>query len=79
MKAPDTLAIPQPSKDSFTERARVAQEDALAMARRSFTIRQADLDHVTAVAVSMTQQSGKVVSASEALRHIIDAHRRSAS
>lgn len=57
--------------DPFQKRVAEIKGQASVTVRKTFSLRQGDLDHINAVAMSMSQQQGKVVNASEALRTII--------
>ena len=59
------------ASDPFQKKVAEVKGRASAVVRKTFSLRQGDLDHINAVAVSMAQQRGKVVNASEALRAII--------
>ena len=59
------------SSDPFQKKVAEVQGQASAVVRKTFSLVQGDLDHINAVAVSMAQQRGKVVNASEALRAIL--------
>ena len=59
------------SSDPFQKKVAEVQGHASAVVRKTFSLVQGDLDHINAVAVSMAQQRGKVVNASEALRAIL--------
>ena len=58
-------------RDPFQKKVAEVQGHVSAVVRKTFSLVQSDLDHINAVAVSMAQQRGKVVNASEALRTII--------
>ena len=60
--------------NSFEARVTEAQKEAETKVRRSFMITQENLDKVQSVALQMGQERRKVVSASEALRAIIEAY-----
>lgn len=60
--------------NSFEVRVTEAQKEAETKVRRSFMITQENLDKVQSVALQMGQERRKVVSASEALRVIIEAY-----
>lgn len=76
MKAPKAQAFPtaENPKDIATK-AREIKAVATETVRRSYTLNQANDDKINAVAMQMTQKRGKPVSASEALRSIIDAYK----
>ncbi len=76
MKAPQAQAFPtvENSKD-LAPQARKNKATASETVRRSYTLNQANDDKINAVAMQMTQKRGKPVSASEALRSIIDAYK----
>ena len=57
--------------DQFQRRVSEIKWRASAVVRKTFSLRQGDVDHINAVAVSMSRQQGTVVNASEALRAII--------
>ena len=57
--------------DPFQKKVAEIKGHASSVVRKTFSLGQGDLDHINAVAVSMSQQQGKVVNASEALRAII--------
>ena len=59
------------ASDPFQKKVAEIKSHASSVVRKTFSLGQGDLDHINAVAVSMSQQQGKVVNASEALRAII--------
>ena len=66
------------TSDPFQKKVAETKAHASSVVRKTFSLGQGDLDHINAVAVSMSQQQGKVVNASEALRTIIRRDRDSA-
>lgn len=80
MKKPDLAAIPDPTPEtSFAERAKAAKKDAVrkksVAVKRSFTLLPEDDKYIDQIALKRGMERGKPMSASEALRHIIDEHR----
>ena len=72
MKSPNLVDLRKTnSSDPFQKKVAEIQGHATAVVRKTFSLGQGDLDQINAVAVSMSQQQGKVVNASEALRAII--------
>ena len=59
------------TSDPFQKKVAEIKSHTSSVVRETFSLGQGDLDHINAVAVSMSQQQGKVVNASEALRAII--------
>lgn len=75
MKAPNLKSFPEKDpENSFEARAQQVQEASKSMVRRSFTITQENADKIQQVAMQMSQERNKLVSASEALRFIIEAY-----
>jgi hypothetical protein len=58
--------------DDFSEAVQVQHEKTAQMVRKTFTIQQGELDYINSVALGMSKEAGKVISASEALRAIIN-------
>jgi len=74
MKKPDlkdltTGLSPNPGKPKLQQSGKV---DAV---RKTFSFSKSHLDHINAVAMNLTNERGKPVNASEALRVIIDQHK----
>ena len=59
------------TSDPFQKKVTEIKGRTLDVVRKTFSLGRGDLEHVNAVAVSMSQRQGKVVNASEALRAII--------
>ena len=59
------------TSDPFQKKVAEVKGHASDVVRKTFSLGQGDLDHINAVAVSMSQQRGKIVNASEVLRAII--------
>ena len=72
MKKPELqqLADLAPS-DEFTKTVQVEKEKAGIIVRKTFSLQQIDYDYINSEALAMSQETGKVVSASAALRNII--------
>ena len=72
MKKPELrqLADLTPS-DEFTKTAQIEKEKASVIIRKTFSLQQIDYDYINNEALVMSQELNRVVSASEALRNII--------
>jgi len=72
MKAPKLkdLGTSMPD-DEFSKTVEEQAEKASASVRKTFSLQQLDMDYINAQALKLSQKAGKVVSASEALRTII--------
>ena len=73
MKAPQLteLATEAPA-DAFTREVAHQRGRASAVIRKTFSLEQRHMDYLLTVAVEAMQAAGKTVSASEALRIVID-------
>jgi hypothetical protein len=65
-------AVPQ---DAVTQSAIKARDSQSSYVRKSFSLYSNEVEYVDALAVSLGQSRGKTMSASEALRVIINAHK----
>lgn len=75
MKAPATKDLAQvKNTDMFSETIEKVKAESQEMKRASFTLTKAHIDYIQMKAVKMTQERGKTVSASAALRVIIEGH-----
>lgn len=74
MKKPDlkALASLEPESDSFFKKAKQAQSKDEKMKGKTFTLPQSHIDYINTKSVQLSQDRGKNVPASEALRLIIE-------
>jgi len=63
------------TEDQFIEKVEEVKTKSAEMARKTHTLENSNIDHINAVAFKLSQQRGKPVSASEALRLIIHEHK----
>jgi len=78
MKAPDLKELGEVMpKDDFTKTVQAERNKANAGVRKTFSLQQRDFDYINSEALKMSQEAGKVVSASQALRYIIQRDRSS--
>lgn len=76
MKAPDLKKLGDVKpEDDFTKTAQIESEKASTGVRKTFSIQQKDFDYINLEALRMSQEAGKIVSASQALRYIIQRDR----
>lgn len=76
MKKPDIKSLDGLTPDdAFTQTAQAESDKGQKAAKKTFSLQQRDIDYINAQAVIMAQEVGKVVSASEALRYIIQRDR----
>ncbi len=76
MKKPDIKSLDGlVPDDAFTQTAKVESDKAQKVVKKTFSLQQRDVDYINSQAVIMAQDVGKVVSASEALRYIIQRDR----
>ena len=76
MKAPNLKKLSEvESEDQFTKIAQEERSKASVGIRKTFSLQQQDFDYINAEALKMSQELGKVVSASQALRYIIQRDR----
>ncbi|SHE20405.1 hypothetical protein [methanotrophic endosymbiont of Bathymodiolus puteoserpentis (Logatchev)] len=61
--------------DDFSQTAQIESNKAQKVLKKTYSLQQRDLDYINAQAVMMSQEAGKSVSASEALRYIIQRDR----
>jgi hypothetical protein len=61
--------------DDFTKTVQVESDKAQKVLKKTFSLQQRDFDYINAQAVIMSQEAGKPVSASSALRYIIQRDR----
>ena len=81
MKAPEIAKIPDANETSFVERAKQAKKSTKASKgakKISYSVYPDDEKYINSIALKLGQKRGKSMSASEALRLIVDEHRRSA-
>lgn len=62
-------------EDDFTKTAQTEREKANVGVRKTFSLQQRDFDYINSEALKMSQEAGKVISASQALRYIIQRDR----
>ncbi len=80
MKAPDLKKLESlKPEDDFTKTVQLQHDKARETVRKTFSIQHGELDYINAEALKMSQEAGKVISASEALRNIIQRDRGSRS
>ena len=76
MKKPDMKNLGElVPDDDFTKTAQAESNKASEGVRKTFSLQQIDFDYINAQALIMSQKAGKVVSASQALRYIIQRDR----
>lgn len=76
MKKPDIKNLSElVPDDEFTKTAQTENSKASMGVRKTFSLNQKDFDYINAQALIMSQEGGKVVSASQALRYIIQRDR----
>lgn len=63
------------TKKSFAGKVQASTEQRKKVVKQTFSISTADADHIQSIALKMGIEEGKTVSASKALRSIIDFHR----
>ena len=77
MKAPDLKKLDGVKpEDDFTKAAQAESEKASAGVRKTFSMQRRDFDYINSEALRLSQDLGRIVGASEALRDIIDRARR---
>ena len=77
MKAPDLKKLDGVKpEDDFTKAVDEVSEKASAGVRKTFSMQRRDFDYINSEALRMSQELGRIVGASEALRDIIDRARR---
>jgi len=76
MKAPELKKLETlKSDDDFTKTVQLQHDKARETVRKTFSIQNSELDYINEEALKMSQKAGKVISASEALRNIIQRDR----
>ncbi len=75
MKAPELKNLAEVTEQPAFEKAvQQAQTKAGEMKKKTFTLEQRHIDYINKVSLDMSQQRGKVMPASEALRLILEQH-----
>ena len=75
MKAPNLKNLAKPTvKPVFEQAVQQAQVRAGEMKKKTFTLEQRHIDYINQISLDMSQQRGKVMPASEALRLILEQH-----
>ncbi len=76
MKAPNLKKLGEViPEDDFAKTVQEERNKANVGVRKTFSLQQRDFDYINAEALKMSQEAGKVVSASQALRYIIQRDR----
>ncbi len=80
MKAPNIKNLSDlVPDDHFTKTVEVEKDKARESVRKTFSLQQRDFDYIHDQALLLSQETGKVVSASSALRYIIQRDRSTGS
>ncbi len=76
MKAPDLKKLDglKPD-DDFTKVVQIESGKANTVVRKTFSLQQRDFDYINSEALKISQETGKVVNASQALRYILERDR----
>lgn len=59
-------------KDDFSQTVATVQTESSTIVRKTYTLEQRHVDQINATAGALSQQQGKLVNASEALRYLLD-------
>jgi hypothetical protein len=79
MKKPNVLDLNDiQTNDKFVEEVKEVKKQSAELDRKTYTLAKSDTAYISTQAVKLSQQRGKVVSASEALRLIIHEHKTGA-
>lgn len=76
MKRPNVLDLNEvQTPDKFVEEVAEVKKQSAQLDRKTYTLAKSDTAYINTQAVKLSQQRGKAVSASEALRSIIHEHK----